>query len=224
MKPPAFQFYADDFLAGTFTFTNEQRGLYVALLCLQWNQGAVGEETIAALAGGMAPESVAAVRAKFVSGEDDDMLRNPRLELERQKQAAFRAKCAEAGRRSVEGRLKAPSRLVEGRGQPEVNSPSPSPSPSPSSVSDPQSPSPKKEVRFAPPSQDEVEAECVAKGMPKHEAGKFMGFYGSKGWMVGKNKMVSWPHALAGWKARMLKESPRPEPKQIQEVIQVRML
>jgi uncharacterized protein YdaU (DUF1376 family) len=225
MKPPAFQFYADDFLAGTFTFTNEQRGLYIALLCLQWNQGAIGEETITALAGGMAPEPVAAVRAKFVSGEDD-MLRNPRLELERQKQAAFRAKCSEAGRRSVEGRLKVPSGLVEGRGQPEVNSPSPSPSPSPSSVSDPQSPSPKKEVRFAPPSQDEVEVECVAKGMPKGEAGIFIQFYTSKGWMVGKNKMVSWPHALAGWKARMLEkqQKPRPESKQIQEVIQVRML
>ena len=69
-----------------------------------------------------------------------------------------------------------------------------------------------------------MEIECVAKGMPKHEAGKFMGFYGSKGWMVGKNKMVSWPHALAGWKARMLKESPCPEPKQIEEHIPVKLI
>lgn len=189
MKPPAFQFYADDFLAGTFTFTNEQRGLYIALLCLQWNQGAIGEETIAALAGGMASESVAAVRAKFVSGEDDDMLRNPRLELERQKQAAFRAKCSEAGRRSVEGRLKVPSRLVEGRGQPEVNSPSPSPSPTNTNTG-----------RFAPPISEELKFYAAKIGLPDSEASAFFNYYESNGWKVGKNPMRKWESAMINWK------------------------
>ena len=189
MRPPAFQFYADDFLAGTFTFTNEQRGLYIALLCLQWNQGAIGEETITALAGGMPPESITAVMAKFVRGEDDGMLRNPRLELERKKQAAFRAKCSEAGRRSVEGRLKVPSRSVEGGGQPEVNSPSPSPSPIKTNTG-----------RFAPPSSEELKFYAAKIGLPDSEASAFFNYYESNGWKVGKNPMRKWESAMINWK------------------------
>ncbi|MEY2701639.1 MAG: hypothetical protein RLY43_272, partial [Bacteroidota bacterium] len=33
-------------------------------------------------------------------------------------------------------------------------------------------------------------------------ATKFVTFYGSKNWMVGKNKMTSWKMAAAGWIAR----------------------
>ena len=42
-RAPAFQFYADDFLAGTMTMTNEERGAYISLLCLQWSKGFVTE-------------------------------------------------------------------------------------------------------------------------------------------------------------------------------------
>lgn len=34
-KDPAFLFYSNDFLAGTFTMSNEQVGKYIRLLCLQ---------------------------------------------------------------------------------------------------------------------------------------------------------------------------------------------
>jgi hypothetical protein len=34
-KDPAFLFYSNDFLAGTFTLTDEQVGKYIRLLCLQ---------------------------------------------------------------------------------------------------------------------------------------------------------------------------------------------
>src|SRR6478752_824536 len=50
MKPPAFQFYADDFLGGTLTMTLEERGLYITLLCLQWSKGFVTEDDLSALA------------------------------------------------------------------------------------------------------------------------------------------------------------------------------
>jgi hypothetical protein len=36
----------------------------------------------------------------------------------------------------------------------------------------------------------------------KKEAEKFYNFYGSKGWKVGKEKMKSLPHAIAGWISR----------------------
>jgi len=43
----------------------------------------------------------------------------------------------------------------------------------------------------------------------KKEADKFYNFYSSKNWMVGKNKMKSLNHAIAGWISRQ--EVPEPE-------------
>lgn len=58
--------------------------------------------------------------------------------------------------------------------------------------------------RFAPPTLDELIAEFTGKVlMPEVEAKKFLGYYGSNDWKVGKNKMKSWKHAVAGWAARM---------------------
>jgi hypothetical protein len=34
----------------------------------------------------------------------------------------------------------------------------------------------------------------------EQEAEKFWNFYESKGWMIGKNKMKSWQHAIKTWK------------------------
>ena len=41
-----------------------------------------------------------------------------------------------------------------------------------------------------------------SKSSAKKEAEKFYNFYGSKGWKVGKEKMKSLPHAIAGWISR----------------------
>jgi len=48
----------------------------------------------------------------------------------------------------------------------------------------------------------ECTALMVEKGLPAIEAEKFINFYASKGWMVGKTKMKSVPHAVAGWALR----------------------
>lgn len=39
-------------------------------------------------------------------------------------------------------------------------------------------------------------------GLPQIEAEKFFNYYESNGWRVGRVKMVSFQHALAGWKIR----------------------
>jgi uncharacterized protein YdaU (DUF1376 family) len=63
---------------------------------------------------------------------------------------------------------------------------------------------PDKGSRFAPPSLDALIVEFTGKVlMPEIEAKKFLGYYGSNDWKVGKNKMKSWKHAVAGWAARM---------------------
>ena len=44
-KAPAFQFYADDFLAGTLEMSQEEVGQFIRLLCHQWNRGSIPVET-----------------------------------------------------------------------------------------------------------------------------------------------------------------------------------
>lgn len=48
----------------------------------------------------------------------------------------------------------------------------------------------------------------------KKEAEKFYNFYGSKGWKVGKEKMKSLPHAIAGWISRCDKPETKDSPKE----------
>jgi uncharacterized protein YdaU (DUF1376 family) len=143
MKPPAFQFYPDDFLAGTFHMSQKDVGAYIRLLCVQWNNGAIPcePEKISRLAGGKVSSEVV---AKFTKSEDG-LLRNSRLEKERAKQEQYRGlqrdkgiKSAQARAAAVEQRLNHGSVPVgtdsqpapELRLEPEGNSPSPSPSPS----------------------------------------------------------------------------------------------
>ena len=57
---------------------------------------------------------------------------------------------------------------------------------------------------FVAPDLETVKKQCETKGYPMDEAEAFFLFYDSKGWMVGKNKMVRWPSALAGWMRRSL--------------------
>ena len=84
-RAPAFQFYADDFLAGTMTMTNEERGAYISLLCLQWSKGFVTELDIQRMCHGMPTHCQGICQSKFEAG-DDGHYRNKRLEKERSKQ------------------------------------------------------------------------------------------------------------------------------------------
>lgn len=117
----------------------EEVGAYIRLICHQWNRGSipVQPDKQQRLAGGSVSADVV---AKFKLCPDGE-LRNDRLEFERSKQADFRAKQAEKGRKSglarsknhgttVEPRLNHGLIPVEPTHEPETNSPSPSPSPS----------------------------------------------------------------------------------------------
>lgn len=66
-----------------------------------------------------------------------------------------------------------------------------------------------KNVRFLPPSLDEIQSYFSTKISekniplnPKDEGEKFESFYASKNWYVGKNKMTDWKKAVSGWITR----------------------
>ena len=52
--------------------------------------------------------------------------------------------------------------------------------------------------RFAPPTLEEVKAYCRERGN-NVDPERWMDFYQSKGWMVGKNKMKDWKAAVRTW-------------------------
>ena len=43
-KPPSFDFFVDDFIAGTYHIPAEAVGVYVRLLCYQWNNGSIPDD------------------------------------------------------------------------------------------------------------------------------------------------------------------------------------
>jgi len=58
-------------------------------------------------------------------------------------------------------------------------------------------------VRFQKPTVEELTAEAIKIGLPLPEVDKFLNYYESIGWKVGKNLMKSWPAAMKGWLARL---------------------
>lgn len=59
----------------------------------------------------------------------------------------------------------------------------------------------KKRTYFKPPTVEEVAAYVKEKGYSV-DAEKFVSFYDSKGWMIGKNKMQKWRAAVATWQRK----------------------
>ena len=131
-SPPAFQFYADDFIGGTCDLSASDVGAYIRLLCYQWSRGAIPDdpEKLDRVAGCKVSSDVL---VKFPGGK------NARMEAEREKQAAFREEQARKGKAGADARWKngnghAPA-MATAMPQPcpgqWPNDGSPSPSPSP---------------------------------------------------------------------------------------------
>lgn len=63
---------------------------------------------------------------------------------------------------------------------------------------------------FEIPTLEEVIKEMETKTTPKNarvQAERFLGYYNSNGWMVGRNKMKSWKGAISGWISRCKPEA-----------------
>lgn len=101
-KPPAFQFYAKDFLTGTMTMSLAERGAYISLLSHQWDKGGVPGDDVAALARLLSCERAeiepiwGQVQQKFRRA-DDGVWRNAKLEKVRRAQELFAKKQAKNG-------------------------------------------------------------------------------------------------------------------------------
>jgi uncharacterized protein YdaU (DUF1376 family) len=87
--PPSFDFFADDFVAGTYHMEAEAVGIYLRLLCYQWSNGSIpsDESALARIAGIDAVamrRHMPEVMRKFET-DSDGRIKNARLEVERSK-------------------------------------------------------------------------------------------------------------------------------------------
>ena len=60
--------------------------------------------------------------------------------------------------------------------------------------------------RFTPPTEFEIKAYCREKGYSV-DAARFIDYYASKGWLVGKNRMKDWKAAVRNWERGQRQES-----------------
>ena len=107
--------------------TNTERGLYITLLCIQWNKGSVSTSDIERTAQGFTEDGLAIVISKFEHGKDGKF-RNKRLEIEREKQKQHRKNRSNSGKSGAYARWHSHD---SANGKPITKDGSPSPSPSP---------------------------------------------------------------------------------------------
>ena len=67
---------------------------------------------------------------------------------------------------------------------------------------------PRREKIFVPPREDEVDAYCQETGIYV-EASRFVDYYTSIGWKVGKNPMKDWKAAVRSWYAKNKETAPK---------------
>lgn len=72
-----------------------------------------------------------------------------------------------------------------------------------------------KRTTFIPPSLEEIENYCLEKGY-RIEAERFIDYYTSNGWMVGRNKMKDWRAAVRNW---MRKDRPPKQEAQTERAV-----
>jgi len=97
-RPPAFQFFAEDFLTGVMAMTDAERGVYITLLALSWSRGGPLTDSTErlAMACSSLPEVVQGVLdLKFTN--DGGGWRNNRLEKTRLEQAEYHEKRVKTG-------------------------------------------------------------------------------------------------------------------------------
>jgi hypothetical protein len=181
-KDPAFLFYSSDFLNGVADLTMEERGQFITLLCLQHQKGRLTDKTIRLCLGSVSVD----VLSKFSKDKDGNFY-NERLSEEIEKRIQFTESRRNNG--SKGGRPKnntKPIGLAKDNLMEDVN----------------ENENEDIIINKSKCTFDQVYeymAIRIGTEVAKIEAEKFVNYYESNGWKVGKNPMKSWGAAANNW-------------------------
>jgi hypothetical protein len=181
-KDPAFLFYSSDFLNGVADLTMEERGQFITLLCLQHQKGTLTDKTIRLSLGSVSVD----VLSKFSKDKDGNFY-NDRLSEEIEKRIQFTESRRNNG--SKGGR---PKNNTKPLGLPKDNLME--------DVNENENEDININKRKCTFEQVyEYMSLRIGTNQAKIEAEKFVNYYESNGWKVGKNPMKSWGAAANNW-------------------------
>ena len=184
-KDPAFLFYPGDYVSGTMGMTFEEKGAYMDLLMLQFNRGHMNTHMIQHTIGHLWEQ----VKCKFIQ-DDEGLWYNVRLDVEKEKRKTF----TESRRNNMKPKDKPsyePS--YETHMQPHMESHMENVNENINKDINTN----KSKCSFE--QAYEYMANKISLDLAKIEAEKFVNYYESNGWKVGKNTMKSWTHAANNW-------------------------
>jgi hypothetical protein len=176
-KDPAVLLYFRDFLVSTDLMSNEEVGAHIRILCHQADKGHLHESTIRERICGSIWDTL---KARYKQDENG-LWYHQRME----KVLNDRKDYVKSRLSNLDGN---PTR------EPHMGA-SPFPSPSPIPLA---SPSPKVRGVFTPPTLEEVKAYCKERNN-SIDTEKFIAYYESNGWRVGRNPMKDWRAAIRTW-------------------------
>ena len=184
-KDPAFLFYPGDYVSGTMGMTFEEKGAYMDLLMLQFNRGHMNTHMIQHTVGHLWDQ----VKCKFIQ-DNEGLWYNVRLDVEKEKRKTF----TESRRNNMKPKDK-PSYEppYETHMQPHMDSHMENVNEDINKDINTNKSKCSFEQAF------EYMANKISLDLAKIEAEKFVNYYTSNGWKVGKNPMKSWTHAANTW-------------------------
>jgi uncharacterized protein YdaU (DUF1376 family) len=184
-KDPAFLFYPGDYVSGTMGMTFEEKGAYMDLLMLQFNRGHMNTHMIQHTVGHLWEQ----VKCKFIQ-DNEGLWYNVRLDVEKEKRKTF----TESRRNNMKPKDKTSYEPpYETHMQHHMDSHMENVNEDINKdINTNKSKCSFEEVY-------EYMAIRIGKENAKLEAEKFVNYYTSNGWKVGKNPMKSWTHAVNNW-------------------------
>jgi uncharacterized protein YdaU (DUF1376 family) len=184
-KDPAFLFYPGDYVSGTMGMTFEEKGAYMDLLMLQFNRGHMNTHMIQHTVGHLWEQ----VKCKFIQ-DQEGLWYNIRLDVEKDKRKTF----TESRRNNMKPKNKPKDEpSYETHMQPHMDSHM-------ENVNEDIN----KDININKSKCSfeqvyEYMSLRIGKDQAKIEAEKFVNYYESNGWKVGKNPMKSWGAAANNW-------------------------
>lgn len=184
-KDPAFLFYPGDYVSGTMGMTFEEKGAYMDLLMLQFNRGHMNMHMIQHTVGHLWEQ----VKCKFIQDEEG-LWYNVRLDIEKDKRKTF----TESRRNNIKPKNKPKD---EPSYETHMNSHMDSHMENVNENINKDIINNKSKCNL----EEALEYFSIRIGLEagQIESSKFVNYYESNGWKVGKNPMKNWKASANTW-------------------------